>query len=289
MMNQRINNSSSSNYRMSIIVFPLFWSLLLVFSSQHVTATAAVAAQKSWTLWHSFDSGKTFTERGVLTLGLLEEDGTLEMKLKQQENCVVVADPLKLQSELYQLKIISSTDEMEILTSVPACQIRRANFRDELIVTLNGKAEPVSLDYHPLVSPLAPSCDELSTDPSSSTEFTTINVRYETANIGMIIPPLLPETKPPAGMQFFSKPGSNKDGGGGTESFPGPKGLIMKYWYIILPLFVMMLLGGEAPTDEKQQGSSGDTQGAVAPRVAAAPAAGGGGGGGGARQRRGKR
>lgn len=252
----------------------LYIFLSVLFCSTH--------ASKSWTLLHSFDSGKTFSERGVLTLALSDE-GALEFDLKNNENCVADT-PLSSSKHLYQLKI--KYGDSEVFTSVPACQVRRANFRDELVVVLNGQAEPVSLDYQPLVSPLAPSCEELD-EKHTITEFTTTKVSYETANLGMAIPSLLPETKPPVGLKFFSKPGS-KDGPVPPEDSPsGPQGFLTKYWYIVLPMVLMSLFGGEAPPEE----DGGEQQkGGAQPAVATNPAAGASAAGGsGVRQRRGKK
>jgi len=238
-------------------------------------------ASKSWSLLHSFDSGKTFTERGVLTLGLSDE-GSLEFELKNNENCVADTS-LKSSKNLYQLKIMYGNSE--VLTSVPACQVRRANFRDELVVVLNGQAEPISLDYQPLVSPLAPSCDELD-EKHTVTEFTTTKVSYETANPAMTIPSLLPESKPPPGLKFVSRPGS-KDGPVPEGDAPaGPQGFLTKYWYIILPMVLMSLFGGDAAPKQEEGGEQ--QQRGAQPAVAAKPAAAAPGGSA-ARQRRGKR
>lgn len=136
-----------------------------------------------------------------------------------------------------------------------------------------------------MVSPLAPTCEELE-DKHTVTEFTT-KVAYETANFGMSIPSLLPETKPPQGLKFFSKPGS-KDGPVPQDAPSGPQGFVTKYWYIILPMVLMSLFGGEAPQQEggEQQGQQqqGGAQSAAAAKPAASAPQGST-----ARQRRGKR
>lgn len=70
----------------------------------------------------------------------------------------------------------------------------------------------------------------------------------------MTIPTLLPQTKPPMGLKFFPR-------SQGAQSLPGvkapdeqgtPTSYMMKYWYIILPLFIMGLIntGGEEPAAE---------------------------------------
>jgi hypothetical protein len=63
-------------------------------------------------------------------------------------------------SAFYQIRIdensSSGTSGSSILTTIPACHVRRANFRDEIALSLNDQAEILSLSYDPLISPLAP-------------------------------------------------------------------------------------------------------------------------------------
>jgi hypothetical protein len=87
----------------------------------------AVCNAKAWQLLHSLDSGKTFTERGTVSLDL-NEDGQVDIKLDHTDNCLDLEAVNALSSTgLYQVKLVK--DSTEILTSVPACQVRRANFR----------------------------------------------------------------------------------------------------------------------------------------------------------------
>lgn len=91
--------------------------------------SVTVSGDKSWSLFHSFDSGKTFTERGTLSLRLTEE-GQVEAKVEHSSNAGLELDQVNALAakNLYQLKLTTSTGE-EVITSVPACQVRRANFR----------------------------------------------------------------------------------------------------------------------------------------------------------------
>jgi hypothetical protein len=87
----------------------------------------AVCNAKAWQLLHSLDSGKTFTERGTVSLDL-NEDGQVDIKLDHADNCLDLDAVNALSSAgLYQVKLVK--DSVEILTSVPACHVRRANFR----------------------------------------------------------------------------------------------------------------------------------------------------------------
>jgi hypothetical protein len=157
---------------------------------------------------------------------------------------------------------------------------------DEVAVVLNSQAEPVSLSYTPLVSPLAAPCSELA-NLEELPSFTT-KVTIEAAIPGMTVPPVLPQTKPQPGLKFFPRskdaiPGANPQEAGTTQSF------LMKYWYILLPLFIMGVFGGAEPQPQQQEQQGSQQQGsagarAPAPAAAAAPPAAGAG-----KARRGKR
>ena len=148
---------------------------------------------------------------------------------------------------------------------------------DEVAVVLNSQAEPVSLSYTPLVSPLAVPCSELA-KLEELPSFTT-KVTLETAIPGMTIPPVLPQTKPQPGLKFFPR---SKDAipGANPQEADKPQSFLMKYWYILLPLFIMGVFGGAEPQpqQQEQQGSQQQSSaGARAPAAAAAPPAAGAG------------
>jgi len=150
----------------------------------------------------------------------------------------------------------------------------------------------ISLAYSPLISPLAPkSCDDLPA-PSQEIKFNS-KVEYETAVPGMSLKTILPNYQPPPGLKFLSgKPKSPGTVGGDakpegfgtkeeTEPDTGIMGFFRRYWYIILPIFLMQMMGATEPEQPQQgqpQGGAGGGQ--------AAPAAQASGGG---SKRRGKR
>ena len=96
--------------------------------------------------------------------------------------------------------------------------------------------------------------------------------------------------------QASGPPGSGDKGeGGGPGGGPGapevensPLGFLKRYWYIILPMLIMNLMGGGEPAPaEGAEGASAPGGGAV--QGGAAPAASPAGGGGSGKKRRGKR
>jgi hypothetical protein len=115
----------------------LLWSVVVVSASP-----------KSWTLYHATISDSTsldpaFVPRGRIQLSLKSDEEIDKPVVKEQElytltieheSDVLTADWTKslLQDDaLYQLKLVSddTPDAVPILTTIPACQLRRANFR----------------------------------------------------------------------------------------------------------------------------------------------------------------
>lgn len=140
---------------------------------------------------------------------------------------------------------------------------------------------------------MAPKCHELEsfTEASKDREFAfKTTVTYSTAKPGLTIPSVLPTTNPAPGFDWIKRlnksaennnAGRAAEGEGGFDpekpSIPEHQSFIRKYWYIVLPVTIMTLLGPEEPP----AGSGGAGQGAAAAGGAAAAA--------GQRKRRGKR
>lgn len=277
----------------------------------------------SWTVYHSWDTNQEYKRRGTLQW----DDETSTLKMENEH--FLSTDEIKEMVDYgwYHVKIdnvgSSSTKEGEedyVMSTIPACNVRRANFKDEfeLTVPTTKDGQITSLAYTASVSPLAPkNCLDMelfSTDESKMKWNTKVKVTLDTP--GMVIKNILPNTKPPPGLAFISHPNNKKKkvggaggaGGAGPAAEPeplsGPWAFIQRYWYILLPLFLANFLGpAEDPNQQQQegqQGGSGGNQGstgggasatASAPAAAATPttAAPSSGGGGGKRGRRGKR
>lgn len=127
----------------------------------------------------------------------------------------------------------------------------------------------LSMSYAPLVSPLAPkSCERLE-PPSESAEFTS-KISWDTATPGMSLRVVLAGEKPPPGLKFLpykrssSQASTNSanpllnDGSKGQQPPPsGPLGFLSKYWYIVLAMLAINLLGAPADQSEPPQDRRG--------------------------------
>jgi hypothetical protein len=128
------------------------FGLLLLLALVLVAVTAAATdindnnktLQKSWTLLHSFGNAAAtdFTKRGTIRLSIDENAAgastdPAKAVIMEIENDVEFS-PADVQAMLehgwYQLKIVPDDKDSKskvpaVRTSVPACQLRRANFR----------------------------------------------------------------------------------------------------------------------------------------------------------------
>ena len=268
-----------------------FLTVLALLSAVSVSFVVPTAASKdgglSWTIYHSWNQNQDFVRRGQLVWGPSEEDEKFEFQIVNDDDASTF-QPKDVREMLdygwYHVKIQGSEGSF-VFQTVPACNLRRANFKDQFEITfprssLGNKQDVLtSFAYTPLVSPLAPkTCDEYLEDDSEKSFSSRVSVQMDTP--AMTLKAVLPQSKPPPGIKFVQQPnqsgstgsagGSDEDGNPIPNATPTPFGFLSKYWYIILPMMLMQLI--TAPAEEEgKQGQQGE-QGAP-PQVAAATAA----------------
>ncbi|EED93442.1 predicted protein [Thalassiosira pseudonana CCMP1335] len=194
-----------------------------------------------------------------------------------------------------------SNNGHHVSASVPGCSLRRSNLREDISLSLSPTGKLMSVSYRPLISPLAAkTCDKLkplaekpeaifgrniNEDGGESSKgnlmlFKT-TVGFEGSKPMMTIPTVLPQqTKPPPGLKWYRQNAKNNpnpllgSNTGNGPSFPGeePSGIqatflyriVTKYWYIVLPLFIMGMFGGvdeEPPKGGQVRGEGGGATG----------------------------
>lgn len=196
----------------------------------------------------------------------------------------------------------ASNNVQEVSASVPGCSLRRSNLREEIGLSISPTGKLLSVSYRPIISPLAPkTCQRLkplSEMPEiifgrkgendgdiSAMPFKT-TVSFESHKPMMAIPTVLPQQRPPPGLKWYRRNAKNSpnpllggsnvkhEGGGIPGGIPGvddePSGFkssfLYKYWYIILPVAIMGLFGGqdESEAPGEQRAAAGASAGAVA-------------------------
>ncbi|GAX17993.1 hypothetical protein FisN_18Hh206 [Fistulifera solaris] len=268
-------------------------SLATIFNLLLVLAPFTTASVgRSWTLYHAIVDGISepeFTVRGQVTLSLKDPnevstkkdkklsaikgkdtDSPFRVELQHTEEKIPpdFMQQILKENAFYQLKLVpnDSRSAPSILSTVPACQLRRANFRDEFVVTLGSDAQAISMTYIPLVSPLAPaSCSHYEAADHDKDFVFHSRLSAETTVPGMTLKTILPDYQPPPGLTFLKgahlhvkeamgdqKPGQEQD-----NSFP--YGFMRRYWYILLPLFLMNFMSAGPPPE--QGGAEGASEG----------------------------
>jgi hypothetical protein len=115
---------------------------------------AAGVSPKSWTLYHATlgesGSAPAFVKRGRIQLALKDDDddssqeepkmpvgvkdaqpSAFALTIEHETNALTDAltKSLLVDNAMYQLKLVADDGSLPVLTSVPACHVRRANFR----------------------------------------------------------------------------------------------------------------------------------------------------------------
>ena len=264
-------------------------------------ASASGASSRTYKMYHRFGSEGEFTERGsvVLSAGDGGGNGTeLTATATSSDGCLVpsAVDAMVAAGpgSLYSVRLVDEVTGRAASASVPGCDLRRAGFREEVALTLAEDGGLVSASYRPLVSPLAPPCEEMGSLEESlrsgeggggAPEFKT-TVLYSTSTAAMTVPVVLPKVKPPPGLKIYPRKQRPAEEGGQDaaqsnpfeEDKPESQSFLRKYWYIILPMVLVNIFGagGEEPVPPSAAGAAAAAGGAVAA-------------GGAPRRRRGKR
>jgi len=224
----------------------------------------------------------------------------------------------------------SETNKQYVSASVPGCSLRRSNLREEIGLSINPTGKLLSVSYRPIISPLAPkTCTQLpplsdrpavifgrgeaslidensiSSSNDANMPFKT-TVSFDSHTPMMAIPTVLPQQRPPPGLKWYRRNAKNNpnpllgstSGEGGIPGIPEEQpssfksSFLYRYWYIILPVMIMTLFGGqeeEVQTKAQQVGGQGQQQSGNAGAAATGALAGGANHGMAKRHRRGKR
>lgn len=277
------------------------WGLLSAFFALARSEESGTKT-KSWTLYHravrAGESEGDWLERGTIDL-VVDADAAAEptITVKNNEDSIpdMIAELSISDSAYYQVKL-GDSDDNTILTTVPSCHLRRSNYRDEIVLQLNSRAEPLSIAYMPLVSRLAPAvCADYEGDRPATPQFQS-TISFQSAVAGMVVgkPPKVEANKPqqsikpPPGLKWMggSPPKRQRARGGGPagpeeaeeDTMPkGPFAFLQKYWYVLVPMLIMNLVTQQQeeppPVAQGAQAATAATAGGGA-AVAAATGAG---------------
>ena len=281
----------------------LFWTLTALIGS------SSASIGKTYKIYQTLGNKAKPTPRGTVTIAPSEDDNISGLVATfhpsdAPELDVAAFDRMVDNVELYTITVSDdSSSKEQVAASVSGCSVRRSNLREEITLSISPTGKLMSVSYRPLISPLAAkTCESLmplaekpevifGRNNEQGMPFKT-TVAFESHKPMMEIPTVLPQSRPPPGLNWYKRDAKNGpamqkllgEGGPGEEEPTGFKASFMykifsKYWYIILPLAVMSAFGAEEP-EGVAQGSGGGQAAATATAGAAAAAT---------TQRRGKR
>jgi hypothetical protein len=112
----------------------LSYILLLFVLLVTTSAVNANDLRRTWTLYHSTDPSKGeegFTKRGIVSLDPGENE--IKLSVNNDEGCFSESDLENMMaSGWYQVKLVENGADSKsiapVMTTVPACTVRRANF-----------------------------------------------------------------------------------------------------------------------------------------------------------------
>lgn len=245
-------------------------------TSVRVKVNTGIQTFRKYHMKHTLgiDDSNVFVSRGMVSL-VENEDGEFGV-IVEQENVItgkrsIQFDHLVASNKLYQLKFIDDMTEREILISVPACDLRRSNFREEIILMVGLSGSIISASYTPKVSILSPSCHTLPTLTTLATNERFLSfqtkVTISTGEPAMTVPLVIPPLPPHPGLIWITSsnnseyihkipqdfiPKEYQDHKNQHQSF------LRRYWYIIIPLFLITCIGS-GEIESKEKGNYGKT------------------------------
>jgi hypothetical protein len=155
---------------------------------------------------------------------------------------------------IYRIRVhsIPGDDTSPYVTSaIPACDLQKTGFKEELIFHLSVGDNVVGMSYSSAKtghSAIARACN-----PTKVPSNLKIQTRYTVAEQGQgqTVPLIITGPKPPtlAHVNF-------NDGVDTAKPPAAEQSFLRKYWYVILPLVALTLGGGGAPAEEGKEGAA---------------------------------
>lgn len=241
-----------------------------MLASVHATLSDSVPL-KTFKVYHALTGTNTdgsFISRGEISLSSSDSSPDIVASASHDDKAgdyLLTLEGSYLQTSFYQIKVVDPDTQRSVMTSVPACHMRRSNLREEITLILGESGSLLSVSLNPLISPLAPPCAAIKA-VSDSVGFQSV-VSLSTAQSSMTVPLLLPSVRPPSGYSWFprtsigAKPNpvvDEQQTQGTQQSF------FRKYWYIILPIMITTLLGSPEEEPTRQQGQQTKSSGSPA-------------------------
>ena len=209
------------------------------------------------TLEHAFGASAPFAYRNTLDVNPSSPKSKM-LKFSPASVAVSEADSSALTGLLSSdgfYRVRARSGSSWVTASIRACDLARADFKEDLGVVLSARGDVVALNFNNLKA-TSRGCD--ATLPAEALEITsTATPQMDT--VAQVIPVQAKVGKPPSGMGEILRDGPGERGPGGEVGPDGekapPKGILQKYWHILLPLALLLLTTKEPePESVKKTG-----------------------------------
>mmetsp|Transcript_16129 Transcript_16129/g.21332 ORF Transcript_16129/g.21332 Transcript_16129/m.21332 type:complete len:268 (-) Transcript_16129:362-1165(-) len=203
------------------------------------------------TVEHSFTEDSQFIHREVwetsvtsLTRQLsIQPQGKVKLSYSERAQMKELID----NEGFYRIQLHSNPSDPNspiIMAAINACDLHKANFREEITLHLDRDQNVIGMTYSAPSSLLAKSCHN---KPLPEVIELESAITIAEASSGQSVPLQATTETPPPGLSQLNKFQMKKDGEGSqNQSF------LRKYWYIVVPLLILFMSGGGG--DQPQQG-----------------------------------
>ena len=215
--------------------------------------TTTEDAQKSKTYVYDLEHATSadsddFTSRGTIEVTISKRSKSVRVDSSNIRSSLTTEESKKLlelakQQQFYRLRLPSLPgSSRKVVASIPACTLLTGNFQESLWLHLDLSGHLVAFDY---ITPTSMGeCTKQALASGLKRHHTqqvktSTTVQIAKAKNGHRVPNrILGQIPPPPGMQHLLKKTKAQ------EEASNQPGFLRKYWYIILPVAVMMLLPG---------------------------------------------
>jgi len=225
------------------------------------TTTAAVNAAKktfSLVLEHAVSAGGAFTPRSKVTVVWGGADGktsVLEVDksgLHDEASTTGFRDLIK-KNDMYRIRVRANSSDASssyVSTAIPACELQKSGFKEDLSIYLSVNHDVVGLAYSSPVIALPRPCDE-----SKILLPTVFHSRIKIADgeAAMVIPMQAQGPKPQIMGSVDLGPYMDENGkmhGEKGQKAAEQQSFLRRYWYLVVPL-VLFLFMKEEPKKAK--------------------------------------
>eukprot|EP01041_Mallomonas_annulata_P007947 gene7947-16275_t len=242
-----------------------------VSSNEETIVIPIVAKFKRIHVDHSMKN--EFHSRTVFTLQQRRSNSKMELSVEEPADMNGVINGVSLsdlqdfkallkENGLYRIRMHSKPGDDSspfIYAAIPACELQKSGFREEITVHFDKNDSIIGLEYSSPVIALPRPCDP---EKVTAPVIFQTTVKVADKQFAQSIPLNVIGTRP-AHMQNIKIGTEDEKPNAQSQSF------LAKYWYLILPIAVIVLFGGGGP-DEKA--TPGGAQGGAQPAVGSGPA-----------------